>query len=87
MKISVNKTFVDVCRFICYQIRENAVQFYREKKSNVISVRWNGRDLLNTIQDITGWDLKHSSGYRVDGILLKEENAILFDLNEANPLS
>ena len=71
----------------CDDTTPNSVAFYKEKKSNVISVRWNGRDLLNTIQEITGWDLKQSGGYRVDGVPLKDENAILFDLKEAKPLS
>ncbi len=71
----------------CDSATPNAAAFYKEKKSHVVSVRWNGRDLLNTIQEITGWDLKKSNGYRVDGILLKDEHAILFDLKEAKPLS
>lgn len=61
---------------------QNAAAFFKQKKSNVISVRWNGRDLLNTIKGMTGWDLS-KDGYRVDGLLLKEENAMLFDLNTA----
>lgn len=59
-----------------------AVPFYKVKQSNVISVRWNGRDLLNTIQTITGWDLS-KSGYRVEGELLREEHAMLFELSKA----
>ena len=64
----------------------NAVPFYKEKKSNVISVRWNGRDLLNTIQEMMGWDLEKNS-FRIDGSLLKEENAMIFDLKTAKPLN
>ncbi len=71
----------------CDDTTPNAVAFYKKKKSNVISVRWNGRDLLNTIQELTGWKLKQSSGYRVDGVLLKDERAMLFDLKEARPLT
>lgn len=71
----------------CDSTTPNATTFYKEKKSHVISVRWNGRDLLNTLQEITGWDLKKSSGYRVDGTFLKDEHAVLFDLKEAKPLS
>lgn len=71
----------------CDDTTPNAVAFYKDKKSKVISVRWNGRDLLNTIQELTGWDLKQSSGYRVDGVFLKDEHAMLFDLKDARPLS
>lgn len=63
----------------------NAVQFYKEKKSKVISVRWNGRDLLNTLQDMMGWNLREKA-YRIDGILLKDERAMLFDLAAASEL-
>ncbi len=65
-----------------YKEEPNATSFYKKKRTNVISVRWNGKDLLNTIQDITGWDLS-KAGYRVDGILIREEQAMLFDLNFA----
>lgn len=69
----------------CSPDTPNAATFYKEKKSNVISVRWNGRDLLNTIQSMMGWDLS-KGGFRIDGILLKEEHAMLFDLNSATEL-
>lgn len=65
---------------------ERSVAFFKPKKSNVLSVRWNGRDLLNTIQGITGWNLSVDS-YRVDGVLLKEDRAFLFDLNTATALN
>ncbi len=70
----------------CTQETPNAALFYnKEKKSNALSVRWNGRDLLNTIQDLMNWDLSQC-GYRIDGVLLKEEQAMLFDLTHASEL-
>lgn len=69
----------------CAPDTPNAATFYKVKKSNVISVRWNGRDLLNTIQSLMGWDLS-KGGFRIDGILLKEDHAMLFDLNTATEL-
>ena len=57
--------------------------FYKEdKKSNVLSVRWNGRDLLNTIKEMMNWDYS-SESYKVAGTLLGEESAMLFDLENA----
>ena len=64
---------------------KNSTTFYKENEKNILSVRWNARDLLNTLQDITGWDLSKDS-YRVDGILVVEENAMLFDLKTAKIL-
>lgn len=70
----------------CTQDTPNATTFYnKEKKSNALSVRWNGRDLLNTIQNLMNWDLSQC-GYRIDGVLLKEEQAMLFDLTHASEL-
>lgn len=60
----------------------NAVSFFKPKASGAISVRWNGKDLLNTLQSMMGWNLEHES-YRVDGVLLKEEQAMLFDFHAA----
>lgn len=70
----------------CDEKTDNSTVFYKEgKRSNVLSVRWNGKDLLNTLQSMTGWDLETKS-YRINGILLKDELAMLFDLNDATIL-
>lgn len=60
--------------------------FYRENSRGIFSVRWNTKDLLSTLRDMMGWNLELES-YRVEGQLLKEENAMLFDLNNAENLS
>lgn len=67
---------------------ENSIVFCTPEKRNgkVLSVRWNGRDLLNTLKDITGWDL-NKDGYRIEGKYLSEEDAVLFDLNTATILN
>ena len=70
----------------CDEFDQNAAPFYKPKKSNVISVRWNGRDLLNTLETMMGWDLS-KAGFKADGLLIREENAMLFDLTKAVELS
>lgn len=69
----------------CDEDAPNAVAFYKPKKNNVLSVRWNGKDLLNTICELTGWDIRREA-FRIDGVLLREERAMLFDLNSASPM-
>ena len=69
----------------CGEETPNAMRFYKEKKSGIISVRWNSKDLLNKLQFITGWDLSQDA-YSVDGIFLNEESAIIFDLTKAKKL-
>ena len=63
--------------------RSNA--FYKENNRGVVSVRWNSRDLLSTLKDMMGWNLDIDS-YRVEGMLLKEEGAMLFDFNKAEKM-
>lgn len=70
----------------CEENEENSTDFYNgDKKGNALSVRWNGRDLLNTIQNMMSWDLT-SDSYRALGTLIPEESAMLFDLTQATIL-
>ncbi len=70
----------------CDENTENSVAFYKPKKSNVVSVRWNGRDLLNTIMSMMDWNLEKES-FRTEGELIQEEQAMIFDLNKASTLT
>ena len=82
----VNATSKQIAIQACPEGTPKSATFYNgEKKSNALSVRWNGRDLLNTITAITGWNLT-KEGYKIEGQLILEEKAMLFDLNQAEPL-
>lgn len=70
----------------CEAGEKNATVFYRPKASGALSVRWNARDLLNTLERIMGWNFKETS-YRADGVLLQDERAIVFDLSKATTLT
>lgn len=85
VRLLINESEKKIAVQVCDEGSANAFPFYKEKKSGVLSVRWNGKDLLNTFQDIMGWDLK-SGAYRIEGTNLKAERAILFDLNRATKL-
>ncbi len=69
----------------CTEATPNSTSFYKENAKKILSVRWNAKDLLNTLQDITGWDLSKDA-FRIDGCLIKEENAMTFDLKTAKKL-
>ena len=71
----------------CTPDTPKAATFYKkqEKDEAVRSVRWNNRDLLNNLSEIMGWDLKQMS-HRVEGRLLPQENAMLFDLTKASDM-
>ena len=62
-----------------------ALFFYKKNDKKVLSVRWNSKDLLKTIQSITDWNLSNDS-YRIEGLLIQEENAMLFDLKTSQLL-
>lgn len=82
----INSNSKQIAIQACSENTPKAVVFYNdEKKKNALSVRWNGRDLLNTVTAMTGWDLA-KEGYKVEGRLIPEENAMLFDLKYAEPL-
>ena len=69
----------------CSEYTPQSTSFYKNNEKNILSVRWNAKDLLNTLQDISGWDLSMDA-YRVDGSLIKEEGAMLFDLSQGKLL-
>lgn len=67
---------------ICDKLDANATLYYRPKESGVMSVRWNSRDLINTLETLMGWDLSQQS-FKAFGTLIKSECAMIFDLNKA----
>ena len=62
---------------------ENATRFVRSKKN--LSVRYNNKDFLNTLERLMGWDLAQQ-GYRVSGEYYGNENALVFNLLAASPI-
>ena len=81
VKLLINETDKQIAVQACEKDDEKAIQFYKEKANKVISVRWNAKDLINTIERLCDWDLKQNS-YRVNGIHIPEQEIMLFDLNE-----
>lgn len=82
VKLLINEEDRQIAVQVCEADDKKATQFYREKANGVLSVRWNSKDLINTISRICDWDLKTLS-YRVFGVLVPEEKLMLFDLSEA----
>lgn len=82
VKLLINESEKQIAVQTCNENDEKAVQFYKEKPNGVLSVRWNAKDLINTIERLCDWDLRNVS-YRVNGVLVPEFNLMLFDLNEA----
>ena len=58
------------------------VQFIRKSVDNRNGVRYNNRDLENTIATLMEWDLSTKT-YRIDGIYQEDDNAMIFNLTTA----
>ena len=82
VKLLINETDKQIAIQVCNENDDKAVQFYKEKSSGILSVRWNAKDLINTISRICDWDLKQHA-YRVNGLLITDAPIMLFDLKEA----
>ena len=82
VKLLINEAEKQIAVQTCEEDDDKSVQFYKEKSNGVLSVRWNAKDLINTIARLCDWDLRQTS-YRVNGVLVPELNLMLFDLNEA----
>lgn len=82
VKLLINEAEKQIAVQTCEEGDDKSVQFYKEKSNGVLSVRWNAKDLINTIARLCDWNLRQTS-YRVNGVLVPELNLMLFDLNEA----
>ncbi|MBQ7118301.1 MAG: hypothetical protein IJN88_08830 [Clostridia bacterium] len=85
VQLLINDTTKQIALLPCDETARNAVVFYKPKESKVISVRWNGKDLLNTLQDLMCWDLSQEA-YKIEGTFIKEERIMLFDFTQASVL-
>lgn len=83
----INANTKQVALQACAEDTDNAVPFFAgdKRENKVLCIRWNGKDLLNTLSNMMAWDL-NTSAYRIDGKLIQSENAILFDFAEAREL-
>ncbi|MBE6773750.1 MAG: hypothetical protein E7544_05950 [Ruminococcaceae bacterium] len=86
VQLLINASTQQIAILPCDETALNAVAFFKPKKKNVISVRWNGRDLLNTLQDLTGWDLSKQA-FKIEGEFIKDANIVLFDMTKAVSLN
>ena len=84
VRLLINSSTKQIALQTCAKNDDKAVQFYKPKKSGVLSVRWNARDLLSTFQRLLGTDFE-STGCRADGVLV-DPAIMLFDLNNPKPL-
>jgi hypothetical protein len=63
---------------------DKALNFLKKGKK-AMSVRWNNKDLLQSLEVLMGWDLVES-GYRIQGAYDRDQNALFFDLKTATSL-
>jgi hypothetical protein len=68
---------------VCDEDEPDKTIFLSSPDKKFLSVRWNNKDLLNTIAKLMQWNLAVAKGYRVNGDYVDEERAMIFDLNQA----
>ena len=61
---------------------DSTISFYNDNIDIRNGIRTHNRDLENTLAQLMEWDLD-SFVYRVDGVYLEKENAMLFELKKA----
>ena len=66
----------------CDKNSDDKVPFYRDEKNLKNGVRFNNREIQQMISRIMEWDLSKFN-YRVDGYFISEEQAMIFDLQNA----
>lgn len=82
VRMLTNEEDKQIALQICNEGDDKAVPFYKEKASGVLSVRWNSKDLINTVARMCEWDLSNFS-YRANGIFLPDDAIMLFDMDKA----
>ena len=85
VQLLINEEDKQIALQICQENDEKAVSFYREKANGVLSVRWNSKDLIQTVARLCGWDLKNKS-YRVPGIMIPDASLMLFEMTDATEM-
>lgn len=67
-------------------VDDKTLDFFHEGMDVKKGVRYNNRELINTISGMMSWDLNDSI-FRVDGVYSDEDKAMIFDLNLARKFS
>lgn len=65
----------------CNELDEDKIRFFRQSKYEN-GVRINYREIQQIISRMISWDWEHYN-YRVDGVYIANENAMIFDLKFA----
>jgi len=68
----------------CGKDDDGSTKFYHGQRNT--SVRWNNKELIKTLKTMMGWDLSKKA-YKVDGEYIPNEQALIFDLNNAETIN
>ena len=82
--LNANKKQIAIVK--CDKDSADKIPFYRDEKSLKNGVRFNNREIQQMISRIMEWDLLKFN-YRVDGYFISEEQAMIFDLQNARKFS
>ncbi len=80
VNLFINEDMKALAVTICSD-EDKALNFFKKGK-RVLSVRWNNKDLLDTLATMMGWNLEES-GYRISGFYDRDQSALFFDFKTA----
>lgn len=63
---------------------DKALNFLKKGKK-AMTVRWNNKDLLQSLEELMGWNLIET-GYKIQGLYDRDQGALFFDLKTAASL-
>ena len=78
----INETTKQLAIQKCDEQTEDKITFCRNKSNRTNGVRFNNREIQQTIAKMMNWNLEQYN-YRADGFYLDEDEAMIFNLNKA----
>ena len=81
--ININDKIIGIRE--CNSDAQNSIKFVNSQKNRTDAVRWNNVEFTKELNSLVDKELAQN-GYKVDGVFLAEEKALVFDFNKAYPI-
>ena len=82
----IDKASKRIAIVACEKGSNGSRPFYKKGRDMSNGVRWNNADLRMTIENMMSWRLSEK-GWKATGTYFEEENALIFDLNDSEPIN
>lgn len=82
VSVLIDKSGKRIAIQTCNKNDRGARSFYKAGRDTAKGVRWNNYDLKTILEQMMNWNLEES-GWKISGEYSDEDNALIFDLNNA----